>query len=186
MLTRRTPLEPGKPLARRTGLARGTTPLRPVSERKAGLGTVALLPSPRPARLRKDTGFSPSVKLQVRTRAGNGDPCTAACESCGVWLGLLGGVIQHRVARLMGGRKHKAPSWFHTAANAALQCGTPQTGCNGRAERREPGMRAMGFWLESSANALTEPVMLHGEQGGVLVWLAPDGSYAFKVPGEAA
>ena len=59
--------------------------------------------------------------------------------------------------------------------NAALLCGTPQSGCHGACERRDARYRAMGFWLYSSDEP--QPVMLHGEQGGATVWLTDDGRY---------
>jgi hypothetical protein len=172
VLARKTGLKPGKPLARGKGLSRSSS-----------LKTVTTLKRSAPKRAApKNTGFSEKVKLAVRKRAGNGDPDQACCEACGIWLGCHGGQVQHIVARLMGGRGRKAPWWFQTAANGALLCGTPQTGDHGLCEVRDPQMGAMGFWLPSSANALTVPMMLHGAQGGVLVWRSADGRYLLRAP----
>lgn len=174
-LTRREPMPPGKPLKR--------TQFRSSSATRAA--TTLRRSEPKHARP-KDTGFSPAVKLAVRTRAGNGDIDFARCECCAVWLGRYGGQVQHRVARGSGGRGPKAPWWINAIVNAALLCGTSFTGCHGRAERREDDMEAMGFWLESTANPALESLMLHGDQGGVTVWLAADGSYAYEAPERGA
>jgi hypothetical protein len=139
-------------------------------------------PKPKHARP-KDTGFSTAVKLTVRTRAGNGDPDQARCEATGVWLGRHGGEIQHRVARVSGGRGSKAPWWFRTAANAALL----SREAHRLAESRDEHMRAAGWWLWSTQDASAEPVMLHDSSGGGnTVWLAADGTYAYEAPERGA
>jgi hypothetical protein len=176
MPSRTVPLRSGKPLKR-------GKPLRSVSVLK----TVTGLRRSRPKRTApKDTGFSAAVKLAVRTRAGNGDPDHARCEATGVWLGPDGGEIQHRVARLSGGRGRKAPWWFHTAANAALL----SHAAHRLAEARDEHMHAAGFWLTSTQDAATEPVMLHdaSDGGGLTVWLGADGEYLTQAPsgGDAA
>lgn len=116
------------------------------------------------------TGFPPSVKRAVRLRSGLGDIHLAACEACGCWLGRYGGQVQHIRARGMGGSR-----LLDGITNAVLLCGTPQSGCHGACERRDARYRAMGFWLYSADEP--QPVMLHGEQGGVTVWLTDDGRY---------
>jgi len=113
------------------------------------------------------TGFPPSVKRAVRLRSGLGDIHLAACEACGRWLGRYGGQVQHIRARGTGGG--------NGIENAALLCGTPQSGCHGACERRDARYRAMGFWLYSTDEP--QPIMLYGEQGGVTVWLSADGRY---------
>lgn len=131
----------------------------------------------------RDTGFSREVKLAVRARAGGGEIDDARCEATGVWLGRYGGQVQHRVARLSGGRGRKAPWWFHTPANAALM----SVEAHRRAEARDEHLHAAGFWLTSTQDASVEPVMLHDSSGGgITVWLAADGSYEFKAPGSDA
>lgn len=110
------------------------------------------------------TGFTPRVRLLVRTRAGGGDAHDACCEACGIWLGLQGGQIQHIVARGMGGTSNPV---IKTAANGALLCGTAQTGDHGRAERRDPEMKARGFWLPQGTDPRLAPMTLFG---GVEVW----------------
>lgn len=179
MLTRRKPMPPGKPLRR--------TPFRSSSVLK----TVTTLKRSRPKRTapRKDTGFSASVKLAVRTRAGLGDPNLAACEACGIRLGPEGGQVQHIVARQAGGRGPKAPSWINEIVNAALLCGTPFTGDHGLCEDRDEHMHAMGFWLTQDQDPRLEPMMLHGAAeggGGIAVWRGEDGSYLYQAPGVAA
>jgi hypothetical protein len=173
MPARAKPMDRGRGLAARTGLRRGK-PLAQVSAKRAAA------PKRTP---RKDTGFSPAVKLAIRTRAGNGDPDQARCEATGVWLGRYGGEVQHRVARLSGGRGRKAPWWFRTAANGALL----SRAAHRLAEARDGHMHAAGFWLTSTQDATAEPIMLHDSSGGgVTVWLAADGTYAFQPPGGAA
>ena len=53
----------------------------------------------------QELGFSDEVRLFARIRSGHGDATKAACEACGKRLGRLGGDIQHRVARGLGGCK---------------------------------------------------------------------------------
>ena len=126
------------------------------------------------------TGFSPRVRKLVRTRAGNGDLFNACCECCGIWLGEHGGQIQHIVARGMGGTSNPVLS---TAANAALLCGTAQTGDHGRAERRDPEMKDRGFWLPQGTDPRLTPMTL---LGGVVVWRSEDGRYLDEPPIEVA
>jgi hypothetical protein len=136
----------------------------------------------RKAAARTETGFSPLVKLAVRTRAGQGDPGDACCEACGIWLGFDGGEIQDRDARGMGVSTDPV-DW--SAANAALLCGNSAlgTGDRGLAERRDPVMYAMGFWLRSGQDPRFEPIKLHGRGGGgITVWLSQDGRYLYEAP----
>jgi hypothetical protein len=130
--------------------------------------------SPQRSTGRKDTGFSATVKAAVRERA------RYRCEACGAYLGDCGGQLQHRLARRMGGSRSPLIS---TAANAALLCGTPNSGCHGRAESRDRDMNAEGFWLESWQSPLAEPIMLHGSGSGVTVWLTEDGHYSLAPVG---
>jgi hypothetical protein len=120
------------------------------------------------------------VKLLVRTRAGLGEIEDAVCESCGRHLGRYGGQVQHIIARGMGGTTRPV---LGTAANGALLCGlTPQDpdGCHYRAESRDAGMRARGFWLEQGSDPAAEPMTLHS---GAVIWRSEDGSYLFGAPG---
>ena len=122
-------------------------------------------------------GFSPHVRLLVRTRAGGGDPHDACCECCGIWLGLHLGQIQHVVARGMGGTSNPV---MRTAANAAALCGTAQTGDHGRAERRDPEMRDRGFWLPQGSDPRLMPMTLFG---GVEVWRSEtEARYLYEPP----
>ena len=176
-LTRRTPLAARKALRRRTALAstsasQGKTPGPPSADLRTN--EVA-----RPGRKRcRETGFPAPVRLAVRIRAGNGDPEQAECEACSAWLGRHGGQVQHIVARGNGGSRLR-----NIITNAALLCGTSLTGCHGLCERRDPHMRAMGFWRKTTDEP--SPVMLHGQDGGLLVWLTPAGGYEVARPGEA-
>ena len=128
-----------------------------------------------------ETGFSAAVRLAIRERAGGGDVNDARCESCNVWLGRYGGQVQHIVARMIGGSRRR-----NNISNGCLLCGNSLTGCHGLCEARDEHMRAMGFWRKSTDPP--SPLMLHGEQGGVTVWLDDEGGYSLTAPerGEAA
>ena len=139
-------------------------------------------------RSQEETGFSDAVKLQVRTRAGYGDPEKAVCEACACHLGPDGGEFQHRYARGMGGCRLAV---VNGAANAALLCGSGalRTGDHGLCERRDRDMHGMGFWLKSGQDPRAEAVMLYGngEGSGITVWLPEAGSgYLYQAPGEMA
>jgi hypothetical protein len=123
--------------------------------------------------------FRPKVKLLVRTRAGNGEPEEARCESCGIWLGKDAGECQHIVARGMGGCRLAV---INGPANAAFLC----PACHRIAETRDAEMGARGFWLPQGTDPRDVPMMLAGEHGsGVLVWRGEDGGYLFEGPAEA-
>ena len=129
---------------------------------------------------RTRTGFSRKVKLQVRTRAGNGRAEDAMCEACGFGLGRRHGECQHLVARGMGGTSNPLLS---TAANAALLC----RDCHRIAESRDREMGARGFWLPQGTDPRMVPMTLAGEHGsGALVWRSEDGRYLFEAPEGAA
>jgi len=184
-LSRTSRLEPGHPPERRTPLARNTG-LQPVPWSRA----VRLLSAGaevRSAATKKGkTGFSPAVRLQVRTRAGNGDPAEARCEACGGWLGPHAGDFQHIVARGMGGCKLAVTG---SAANCTLLCRR----CHDLCEARDPHMEAAGFWAKQGTDPRLLPMMLASEHGsGVMVWRAEDGKgpdgagYLLEAPGELA
>jgi hypothetical protein len=188
-LTRRVPLPPpSAPMARYTELSR--SPWSPAVPLLAARGEVKSAATERSGAVpsvtgpRTETGFSRKVKLQVRTRAGNGDPDEARCECCGIGLGRYGGQVQHIVARGMGGTSDPV---LGTAANGALLCGTAQSGDHGLAESRDQEMRAKGFWLPQGTDPRAVPMMLASEHGsGVLVWRTEDGRYSFEAPEVAA
>jgi hypothetical protein len=128
-------------------------------------------------------GFSPRVKLLVRTRAGGGDPSLATCESCGVWLGETGGEHQHRVARGAGGCKDPV---INGPANCALMCHF----CHRQAESRDPKhrMEERGFVIRHGVGPGYDPrfvpVILFG---GVEVWLSEtEPRYLYEPPAERA
>jgi len=125
------------------------------------------------------TGFSAAVRLQIRTRAGHGDPDRAVCECHGLFLGRTAGEIQHRVARGMGGRGVKAPDWINTAPNGLMMCPAGHR----HAESRADGAHDNGWWLRDDENPLTEPVQLYGRYRR---WLTADGQYATAPPEGAA
>lgn len=146
--------------------------------------TVPLLSAPEPQKVRtaprRETGFSRSVKLQVRTRAGNGDPDQARCEATGVWLGRHGGEVQHRDARGMGGTSDPVTN---SIVNAVLL----STEAHRLAESRDKGMNDEGFWLRNGQDPALTPILLRSQHGsGVTVWLSEDGGYLFEAPEVAA
>lgn len=122
----------------------------------------------------KRTGFSPAVRLAVRTRAGRGDPEDARCEATGVWLGRHGGEIQHRVARGMGGTSDPVKN---SIVNAVLL----STDAHRLAESRDAEMNEEGFWLRNGQDPALTPILLHSEHG-MTVWLGADGGYLFAAP----
>jgi hypothetical protein len=132
---------------------------------------------------RKHTGFSRTVKLAARARAGNGDIDEACCEACGIWLGRYGGEIQHRKARGSGGT---SAGIIDSIVNASLLCGSGalRTGCHGLCENRDEGMQARGFWLKSGQDPVTETIALQSVHGsGVTVYLLMDGTYGYPGTG---
>ena len=165
----RTPMPPrAAPMSRGSGFrsspsSPGTATITPSAQRTAGKAAT-------------ETGFTTVQRLAVRTRAGNGDPEQAACECCGRWLGRYGGQVHHRQNRQSGGSRLR-----NRLSNALLACGTPFELCHGKctigvgAVKEE--MEAAGFVLESGQDPLSEPVMLHGQDGGVLVYLDDDAHY---------
>jgi hypothetical protein len=130
------------------------------------------------------TGFSPRVRLLVRTRAGGGSSSDACCEACGVWLGEHGGQIQHRLCRGRGGSKDPVVA---SAANALLMCGlTAQDGCHGKAESRDPKyrMEERGFVIRHGNGPGYDPrfvpVILFGDEK---VWLSEtEPRYLYEAP----
>ena len=107
------------PLPRGSGLKR--TPF--TAQVRILPGVTELPKSAATKRSRTASGeFSQKVKLQCRTRAGNGCADDARCECCGCFLGRYGGQVQHRLARGAGG---SSDPLVRSLANAALMCGTP-------------------------------------------------------------
>ena len=176
-----------KPLSRGAPLQPGTKPLTRSSRLQSAHWSRAVPPEGagevKGAATRRGPSsgeFSAKVKLQIRTRAGEGDPDQAVCECCGVDLGRYGGQIQHIVARGMGGTSNPV---MKTAANGALLCGTAQDGDHGLAESRDPGMRRKGFWLPQGTDPRMVPMILWT---GRKVWRSEDGRYLTAKPREVA
>jgi hypothetical protein len=161
---RRSPLpQRSKPLVAKTPLRTNadiSLSNRRVPRRAEGAPDRAARKSPA------ETGFSAKDRLLIRTRAGNGDPAMARCEATGVFLGLHGGEIQHIQARGMGGSRRR-----NNVGNGALLA----PAAHALAESRDEHMHAMGFWRYSYEPP--GPVMLHGQDGGVLVGLDDEGHY---------
>jgi hypothetical protein len=182
-------------LARTSGLTRTAslprTPWKPeVPYLAAGPAGAERADGRSAAKTKRDTGFSRKTKLKVRTRAGNGDPDMALCECCGIWLGRRHGQVQHRVGRGSGGCTDAV---INGLANAALLCGTPHSGCHGKATAfdRDLAAEAKGFWIKRGTTAEHDPrcvpiMLASGRGSGVRVWLSEDGGYLFKAPEAAA
>lgn len=181
----------GSQLARRAGASPFTT----MPQRTAGMPRVPWLSSrpggskPRPgpghARGSGSAGFSAAVKLAIRRRAGSGDASEALCESCGIWLGLHGGEVQHIICRGSGGTS--LPE-INSVRNGTLLCGSGalRTGCHGKAEDRDPEMYERGFWRKHGEKVGACPLMLHGRDGGFTRWLTADGGYSAEPPQDGA
>jgi hypothetical protein len=118
----------------------------------------------------RDTGPDALTRAVIYNRDGN---CCAACGKAvpaGSWRS-----IQHRVARAHGGTNE--------TSNLVLLCGSATSpGCHRVCEDRKKHMQAQGFYLESWQDPRAEPIMLHGEDGGVTVWLTDDGEYSLENP----
>ena len=129
---------------------------KPMTRSRAALTVVRDIGSGQQHKPRKHTGFSRTVKLACRARAGNGDAEQARCEACGIWLGRYGGEIQHRKARGSGGTSLGV---IDSTVNAALLCGSGamRTGCHGLCEDRDEDMKKRGFWLKAGQ----DPAQLH-------------------------
>jgi len=184
LLTRRTPLAPGKPLARRTELARGTTPLRPVSEKKAAqrLGVVALVPASgivrRPGRREPGNlarSAAEAVPLAVRWSVHLRD---SWCVHCGSPHGLH---VHHRRVKGIGGDPRP-----HTdcCCNCVLLCWLCHDWAHttGRAEAEEEGLIIPAAetrpWLMA--------VLVHTESDGFTAWPKCAGQWTMQAPGGAA
>ena len=155
---------------------------KPMARSRAALILVRDIDSGQPRKPRKHTGFSRTVKLAVRVRAGNGDAGEACCEACGCWLGRACGEIQHRKARGMGGTSLGVTD---SIVNGVLLCGSGalRTGCHGKCENRDRRMQARGFWLESGQDPVTEPIR---PTPAIALYLLLDGTYGSPEPGGGA
>jgi len=172
---KQTPLKPGT-----SRLQRVPFPVRTSGLARGELARTVPVPGVKSAATRKartSSGeFPAKVKLQCRTRAGNGDPDVARCEATGVWLGRYGGEIQHRDARGMGGTSDPAAG---SIVNAVLL----SKEAHRLAESRDAQMNEEGFWLRNGQDPALTPILLHSEHGsGITAWLGNDGEYHFDGP----
>lgn len=167
-LQTRTPLASVTPL-RAAGTLTRTGPLKPVSKKQAaGSG-------------HHEAEFSPVVRLMIRTRAGDGSAENACCEACLIWLGDHGGQMQHIKARGAGGSRDPQ---LGSPVGGALLCGTPESGCHGLCEARNPGMHAAGFWIKFAEVLGAKPIRVGWRTGTWTPrWLLADGSYGDR-PGQ--
>jgi hypothetical protein len=169
---------------RRTRLARRTrlqarTPLKPVSDKRAAA------PKARTTARHPETPgeFTPRVKLQIRARAGQGDPQDARCEACARWLGLYRGECQHVIGRGMGGSRDQV---INSAANGVLLCGMAALGlgCHGKATAQDPELYDLGFWAKRGDGDPRRLPMRVARPDGTRrrVWRSVDGRYLDEPP----
>lgn len=135
----------------------------------------------RTRRAPRNTGPSRKVRELVLARDGH------ACVCCGRSVIGQPYSLQHRKPRGMGGTSNPA---VNSPANLVTLCGLATTpgSCHLAAEQRAPEMHARGYWLRSGESAELSPVMVFSPHGpGVMVWLAPGGTYSTEAPvGEVA
>lgn len=145
-------------------------------KRKAPLSRGGRLRSPR-----HNTGFASGQRLEIRVRAGLGDPFQALCEICGIWLGLYGGQVHHRHNRQSGGSR-----LANVLSNGVLACGTPLTGCHGKCTiGTGPVMESMkdrGFVLITGQDPLLVPILMPSTDGDLPTWLTNTGTYSAEAP----
>lgn len=164
MLARRSALRPGKPLRRGKGLARSPMKTLATPKRSQVKHT-----APR------DTGPDRKTRLLVLERDG------WACVCCGRSVIGQRYSLQHR--------KRRSQDGTNSATNLLTVLGDGTTGCHARIDSRiDPHDEARGYTVRSGQDPALVPVMLHGNDGGVTVWLGASGEYLFEPPeaGEAA
>lgn len=98
------------------------------------------------------------------------------CQCCG----RPAQVVQHRVARRMGGTAD--PVIAFGLANLSSMTDA----CHALAESRDQEMHERGFWLRSWENPAEVPVLLTNSYGFGKIWLTPDGAYSVEPSGVAA
>ena len=173
---RQTPLRRGEPLKRTkpliSGGQYGQNSLRsgtPTIGRQIGFS--AKPASPR--RAVRDTGPDRATRELVLLRDGY------ACVCCG--RSVIGQIasLQHRKRRSQGGT--------NLPSNLVTVLGDGTRGCHARMDSRcNPHDEARGFTVRTYDDPALVPVMLHGQQGGVTVWLTDSGQYSLKPPAEVA
>jgi hypothetical protein len=93
-----------------------------------------------------------------------------ACVCCG--RSVIGHVysLQHRKRRSQGGK--------NLPSNLITVLGDGTTGCHSRIDSRiDSHDEASGYTVRSGQNPAHVGVMVHGEQGGMQVWLDDSGNY---------
>lgn len=159
-LSRRTPLAPGRPLARHS-----------------------LKAAEKPRKPARDTG--PSRKVRALVLARDGYACVRCGKGCGP--GIAEYSLQHRKARGVGG-DNSLPNLILLCGSATTGChGEVEARGNGDPVKRRDD-QARGYRLESHQEPGLEPVMyFEREDGpGFTAWLADDGSLVFEAPAGAA
>jgi 5-methylcytosine-specific restriction protein A len=177
MALRRTPLKPGKGLARRTPLRSGnrSAPLPTERPPSPGIDLAAAArvlarqqaatppreftgpvpevskPTPKPS----NTGFPPVVRITILDRD------HMRCQRCGrnVDAGTWGYSLQHRDNRAMGGTRDPR---INLPSNGVTLCGsaTSPDGCHLWAEQDRDGEASrLGFVVQSWADPLTVPML---------------------------
>lgn len=162
-LRSRTPLKPGKPLARRT-------PLRAVSEKRA-----AVLPMTRRP---KDTGPDRTTRDLIKLRD------EWRCCVCGESVYDKQASIHHRRNRGSGGSSDPA---INRPSNLLLVCGTGTTGCHGALTDNAQRLVALDAGWIVLINTSDDPIDVpvhHAVHG--LVYLDDEGGWSPVPPVDGA
>lgn len=167
-LQRRTPLNSGAGLQRRTQLAGSGLKRQPNPAAVNGTGATS---KPRPA-YRPPAGFPRAVVDAALDR------CQCSCEVCGAGLGPVRGVdwsTQHRLPRGMGGTSLAVVNGI---TNLLVVCGSATTGCHGWIETHRVDAGHAGWLLTHPQDPAAEPVLVVVGDTRRWVLLTTDGGYA--------
>jgi 5-methylcytosine-specific restriction endonuclease McrA len=126
----------------------------------------------------RDTGPDRLTREAVYERDGR------CCVCCGRSVTGQPHSIGHRLNRSQGGSNETSNLLTFLGLGNGL---TGEDDHHYRIDRRtDPHDEARGYSVRSGTDPATVPVMIHGEQGGVLVYLTDDAAYSLTVPERAA
>lgn len=178
-------LQPGKPLERRTPMPRGTTPLKrtelkrstPIRSRGSVGDASPDGPTAQPAgrrngptksRLESST-IPKAIRDAVLERDGH------ACVRCGVAVQRPFYSLQHRDPRGAGGSR-----LLHTMANLVTLCGSGTTKCHGHVESQRTESYALGWLVPNGVVPEEWPVLRWTPDGPR--WMQPGDTWASATP----